>query len=98
MTATNEADGSINFAAINYSQAGTFNYVIKEIPGQEDITIYDPKEVKVTVKAVDVLRKIGSVSYDGDATYHTYKLVTSVSGHKNTGLPDKHDSSTEHYS
>lgn len=83
-TATNEADGSINFAAINYSQAGTFNYVIKEIPGQEDSYTYDSKEVKVTVKVVDVLgEKFGSVSYDGDATFtNTYKPVTSVSGHK----------------
>ena len=83
-TATNEADGSINFAAINYSQAGTFNYVIKEIPGQEDGYTYDAKEVKVTVKVVDVLgEKFGSVSYDGDATFtNTYKPVTSVSGHK----------------
>ena len=83
-TATNEADGSINFAAINYSQAGTFNYLIKEIPGQEDGYTYDAKEVKVTVKVVDVLgEKFGSVSYDGDATFtNTYKPVTSVSGHK----------------
>ena len=83
-TATNEADGSINFAAINYSQAGTFNYVIKEIPGQEDGYTYDSKEVKVTVKVVDVLgEKFGSVSYDGDATFtNTYKPVTSVSVHK----------------
>ena len=83
-TATNEADGSINFAAINYSQAGTFNYVIKEIPGQEDGYTYDAKEVKVTVKVVDVLgEKFGSVSYDGDATFtNTYKPVTSVSCHK----------------
>ena len=83
-TATNEAAGSINFAAINYSQAGTFNYVIKEIPGQEDGYTYDSKEVKVTVKVVDVLgEKFGSVSYDGDATFtNTYKPVTSVSGHK----------------
>lgn len=83
-TATNEADGSINFAAINYSQAGTFNYVIKEIPGQEDGYTYDAKEVKVTVKVVDVLgEKFGSVSYDGDATFtNTYKPVTSVSVHK----------------
>ena len=83
-TATNEADGSINFAAINYSQADTFNYVIKEIPGQEDGYTYDAKEVKVTVKVVDVLgEKFGSVSYDGDATFtNTYKPVTSVSGHK----------------
>lgn len=83
-TATNEADGSINFAAINYSQAGTFNYVIKEIPGQEDGYTYDSKEVKVTVKVVDVLgEKFGSVSYDGDATFtNSYKPVTSVSGHK----------------
>ena len=83
-TATNEADGSINFAAINYSQAGTFNYVIKEIPGQEDGYTYDAKEVKVTVKVVDVLgEKFGSVSYDGDATFtNTCKPVTSVSGHK----------------
>ena len=83
-TATNEADGSINFAAINYSQAGTFNYVIKEIPGQEDGYTYDSKEVKVTVKVVDVLgEKFGSVSNDGDATFtNTYKPVTSVSGHK----------------
>ena len=83
-TATNEADGSINFATINYSQAGTFNYVIKEIPGQEDGYTYDAKEVKVTVKVVDVLgEKFGSVSYDGDATFtNTYKPVTSVSGHK----------------
>ena len=83
-TATNEADGSINFAAINYSQAGTFNYLIKEIPGQEDGYTYVAKEVKVTVKVVDVLgEKFGSVSYDGDATFtNTYKPVTSVSGHK----------------
>lgn len=83
-TATNEADGSVNFAAINYSQVGTFNYVIKEIPGQEEGYTYDAKEVKVTVKVVDVFgEKYGSVTYDGDATFtNTYTNIRSISGSK----------------
>ena len=71
-------------AAINYSQVGTFNYVIKEIPGQEEGYTYDAKEVKVTVKVVDVFgEKYGSVTYDGDATFtNTYTNIRSISGSK----------------
>lgn len=84
-TASNAADGSIAFQAINYSQVGTFNYVIKEIPGQEEGYTYDSKEVKATVTVVDVFgEKYGSVSYDGDATFtNSFNNVKSVAGQKN---------------
>ncbi|KXT83069.1 Spy0128 family protein [Streptococcus panodentis] len=74
-TASNEADGSVQFKALNFDAAGTYSYSIKEIPGNSPDYIYDDKEAKLTVTVTDVNGEyLGSVSYDVDATFtNTYR-------------------------
>ena len=74
-TATNEADGSINFNALNYNAEGTYSYTIKEIPGDSPDYIYDDKEAKLTVKVTNVKGEfLGAVTYDAEPTFtNTYR-------------------------
>lgn len=74
-TVTNEADGSINFKALNYSAAGTYRYSIKEIPGNDPNYVYDDKEAQLTVTVTDVNGEfLGSVKYDLDPVFtNTYR-------------------------
>ena len=74
-TVTNEADGSINFKALNYSAAGTYRYSIKEIPGNDPNYVYDDKEAQLTVTVKDVNGELlGSVNYDLDPVFtNTYR-------------------------
>lgn len=74
-TVTNEADGSINFKALNYSAAGTYRYSIKEIPGNDSNYVYDDKEAQLTVTVTDVNGELlGSVKYDLDPVFtNTYR-------------------------
>lgn len=83
-TTQNALDGSISFNAINYSKEGTFHYVIKEIPSQEEGYTYDSKEVRATVKVVNVFGEYyGSVTYEGDTTFtNTFHNVKSIAGQK----------------
>ena len=48
--ATNDADGNVNFTAIKYNQAGTYNYVVTEKVGTETNIDYDKMTVNVIVK------------------------------------------------
>lgn len=52
-SATNKADGSVQFKAISFDKAGTYEYTIEELNDkQKDIT-YDTKVYHVTIKVTD---------------------------------------------
>jgi len=52
-TATNAADGTVTFKAIEYATAGKHTYTITEVKGNEENVTYDTTEHKVTVEVVD---------------------------------------------
>ena len=53
-TATNAADGTIDFAAINYTEEGNYFYTIKEDAGTLGGVTYDATAFPVVVTVVDV--------------------------------------------
>ena len=52
-TGKNDKDGNIYFAAINYTEAGTYTYKVKEVVGELGRITYDTTEFEVTVTVVD---------------------------------------------
>ncbi|WP_368406759.1 FctA domain-containing protein [Streptococcus sp. CF10-1] len=52
-TATNAADGTVTFEAIDFAKAGVYTYTITEVKGNEENVTYDTTEHKVTVEVVD---------------------------------------------
>jgi len=64
-TVYNKADGSFTFGSINYNQAGTYRYVIKEAVTNNPTITYDETVYRVTV----------TVSDNGDGTW-TNSVVT----------------------
>ena len=52
-TATNAADGTVTFKAIDFAKAGVYTYTITEVKGNEENVTYDTTEHKVTVEVVD---------------------------------------------
>ncbi len=52
-TVTNTSDGRVVFDEINYTEAGTYKYTIKEVKGDLGGVTYDEHEIKVTVTVVD---------------------------------------------
>ena len=52
-TAKNDAQGKVQFQAINYDKAGEYHYTIKEKNNGLGGITYDSKEIKVTVKVTD---------------------------------------------
>ncbi|EGE54725.1 Spy0128 family protein [Streptococcus parauberis] len=83
-TKGNNADGTIIFDAIKYSQVGTYNYIIKEvIPAPEDREpgfTYDTNEVIVTVTVTKEANGVymGATSY-GSTTEFTNKYTSTIS-------------------
>ena len=49
----NDKDGNIYFAAINYTEAGTYTYKVKEVVGELGGITYDTTVFEVTVTVVD---------------------------------------------
>ena len=49
----NDKDGNIYFAAINYTESGTYTYKVKEVVGELGGITYDTTEFEVTVTVVD---------------------------------------------
>ena len=68
-TATNAADGTVTFGAIEYATAGEHTYTITEVKGDDENIKYDENSYKVTVEVVD----------NGAG-----KLVTTVEGNNPT--------------
>lgn len=85
-TATNGADGSVNFDAFSYAKPGTHEYTIVERKGDLAYVTYDDTVHHAVVKVVDNAGALrASVAYDGkDATKPTftnaYKAQATVSG------------------
>lgn len=52
-TKSNDANGKIYFDAINYDQAGTYKYTIREVAGTDNTITYDDTVYHVTVNVED---------------------------------------------
>lgn len=85
-TATNGADGSVNFDAFSYAKPGTYEYTIVERKGDLAYVTYDDAVHHAVVTVVDNSGTLqASVAYDGaDATKptftNTYKAKATNSG------------------
>lgn len=76
-TATNDEKGNITFQPINYTEAGDYEYTIKEVTGNDQTIVYDGQKVKVKVSVTD--NKNGTldatVTYGGDKAVPTFTNV-----------------------
>lgn len=85
-TATNGADGSVNFDTFSYAKPGTYEYTIVERKGDLAYVTYDDAVHHAVVTVVDNAGTLqASVAYDGaDATKptftNTYKAKATNSG------------------
>lgn len=85
-TATNGADGSVNFDAFSYAKPGTYEYTIVERKGDLAYVTYDDAVHHAVVTVVDNAGTLqASAAYDGaDATKptftNTYKAKATNSG------------------
>ncbi|NLC39998.1 MAG: hypothetical protein GX763_03655, partial [Clostridiaceae bacterium] len=66
LTASNMADGSVKFPAIDYDQAGEYKYTIREVKANEPGYIYDDSEFEVIVTVTD----------DGEGKLHAKVVYT----------------------
>ncbi len=66
LTASNMADGSVKFPAIDYDQAGEYKYTIREVKADEPGYIYDDSEFEVIVTVTD----------DGEGKLHAKVVYT----------------------
>ncbi len=73
-TVTNDEKGNITFQPINYTEAGDYEYTIKEVTGNDQTIVYDGQKVKVKVSVTD--NKNGTldatVTYDGEKAVPTF--------------------------
>ena len=71
---TNDENGNITFQPINYTEAGDYDYTIKEVKGADPTVVYDGQEVKVKVSVTD--NKNGTLgataTYGGDEAVPTF--------------------------
>lgn len=76
-TVTNDEKGNITFQPINYTEAGDYEYTIKEVTGNDQTIFYDGQKVKVKVSVTD--NKNGTldatVTYGGDKAVPTFTNV-----------------------
>lgn len=77
-TVTNDEKGNIAFQPINYTEAGDYEYTIKEVTGNDQTIVYDGQKVKVKVSVTD--NKNGTldatVTYGGDKAVPTFTNVS----------------------
>lgn len=73
-TVTNDENGNITFQPISYTEAGDYDYTIKEVKGADPTVVYDGQEVKVKVSVTD--NKNGTLgataTYGGDEAVPTF--------------------------
>ena len=69
-TAKNAADGSITFKDVAFEKAGTYNYSVVEVSGDDAQITYDKsvKKVSIEVKQEDKAY-VATVTYDADTTF-----------------------------
>lgn len=76
-TVTNDEKSNITFQPINYTEAGDYEYTIKEVTGNDQTIVYDGQKVKVKVSVTD--NKNGTldatVTYGGDKAVPTFTNV-----------------------
>lgn len=76
-TVTNDEKGNITFQPINYTEAGDYEYTIKEVTGNDQTIVYDGQKAKVKVSVTD--NKNGTldatVTYGGDKAVPTFTNV-----------------------
>lgn len=67
VTATNDVNGMVVFPAIQYGEAGTYQYTIAEVKGDESDVTYDELEYAVTVTVEDNGEGslVATVAYEG---------------------------------
>lgn len=67
VTATNDVNGMVVFPAIQYGEAGTYQYTIAEVKGDESDVAYDESEYAVTVTVEDNGEGslVATVAYEG---------------------------------
>lgn len=67
VAATNDANGMVVFPAIQYGEAGTYQYTIAEVKGDESDVTYDESEYAVTVTVEDNGEGslVATVAYEG---------------------------------
>lgn len=67
VTATNDVNGMVVFPAIQYGEAGTYQYTIAEVKGNESDVTYDESEYAVTVTVEDNGEGslVATVAYEG---------------------------------
>lgn len=76
-TKANDTNGAINFDAISYDKANTYNYTISEAKGTEAGMTYDEHVIKVSVVVEDKDGKlVVTATYEGEKDFkNTYKPV-----------------------
>lgn len=79
-TVTNDEKGNITFQPINYTEAGDYEYTIKEVTGNDQTIVYDGQKVKVKVSVTD--NKNGTL--DATVTYGSDKAVPTFTNVKPT--------------
>lgn len=67
VTATNDVNGMVVFPAIQYGEAGTYQYTIAEVKGDESDVTYDESKYAVTVTVEDNGEGslVATVAYEG---------------------------------
>lgn len=81
-TGTNDKNGNITFQPINYTEAGDYEYTIKEVTGNDSTVVYDGKTVNVRVRVTD--NKNGTLkavaTYGGDKAVPTFTNAKPTAG------------------
>ena len=95
-TATNDADGKINFDKFEYDEPGTYVYTISEVKGNEAGMTYDKSVFTATVNVVDdgegnlkasVAFTKGDKSVEGIVFNNTYKKPETPKPAPDPGAP-----------
>ena len=95
-TVTNDADGKINFDKFEYSEPGTYVYIISEVKGDEAGMTYDKSVFTATVNVVDdgegslkasVAFAKGDKSVEGIVFNNTYKKPENPTPTPDPGTP-----------